>query len=184
MSKLIVSFLSIFFISAPLMVASQDDGAVEEVEVTTPATSEFTESIEINDGVLHYQGESTVPGSLVESWHDTDGDGEIDTWFRYESDVVVEESYDTTGDGEPDVVLLLDAEERVSEITGPEAPSFIRPSTARFEPEPISLTQSSDEDLVGDLSDITIKEPTNNWIFFVLLFLVGAMVYLFWQRQK
>ncbi len=176
MSKIILGTAFIFFL-APFLTAAQ--------EATTTAESEsgFVESVDIDDGVLHYNGDSTVAGTLAESWHDTDGDGSYDAWFVYENDIVVRESYDTNGDATPDLVLELNQNGVVTDVSGTAAADYEVPEPAQFTPERIDITGG--EDLVGDLSDIGLeKKTTNSWIFFVLMFLVGGALYLFWQRQK
>lgn len=169
MSKIILHALFIFLV-LPLAVSAQ----------TGTST---VESVEIDGGVLHYSGDSTTAGTLVESWHDTDGDGEYDAWFVYEDEVVVQESYDTTGDGAADLVLDVNQNAEITKLSGASAATYEAPDAKPFTPEKIDISAGSD--LVGDLSDIELVESTSNsWIFFVLLFLVGGALYLFWQRQK
>lgn len=191
MQKLIASIWILLVCVSPVFVVAQEaaetetDAASEVSEdVDEQEESSFAESIEIENGWLHYGEGGSENGVLLESWHNTNGDEEIDTWFVYEDDVVVRESYDTTGDGEPDLVLAVNANGEITELSGESAVQFERQETAVFTPEQIDIDFSGGEDLVGDLSDISIKEEDNSWIFFVLLFLVGGALYVFWQRQK
>lgn len=190
MQKLIASIWILLVFSSPVFVMAQEaaeteTGAESEVnEDVAEEESPFAESIEIENGWLHYGEGGSEEGVLLESWHDTNGDEEIDMWFVYEDDVVVRESYDTTGNGEPDLVLAINENGEITELSGESAVQFERQETTVFTPEPIDIDFSGGEDLVGDLSDISIKEEDNSWIFFVLLFLVGGALYVFWQRQK
>lgn len=141
----------------------------------------FAESVQIDDGVLYYADADT--NTLIGSAHDTDGNGELDVWISYVADFATEERYDTTGDGQPDTTVTLSQEELVTGLEGEAAASFTPEPTTPFVPATVASPDAGD-DLVGDLSDITIDEANNGWVFFVILLLVGGLLYLFWQRQQ
>ena len=182
MSKIIFSiFITLAIL--PVFVFAQEENEVPSELVVGEQTVTYTEAYSITDGRLYYNesGDSSV--KLVASTHDTDGDDVVDVWLLYgANEQVTTEAYDTNADSEPDVFVALNGEEGVTAITGEGAAQFER-AAIPFLPEPISASGQG-ADLVGDLSDITIEHKDNNWIFFVILLVAGAVLYFFWKRQK
>lgn len=188
-------FLSVLVVTASFAYA-QEEAAVLDEEVTEATDVslltlgdieiEYGEVISIEAGELYYD-ESTEgdEARLVASAHDTDGDELVDAWFVYNTnDLVTTEAYDYDGDEIPDLVLQVDEAGSIQTLSGDMASDFERSKTQRFVPETPTAPVGTEEDLVGDVSDIVIGEEDSNWIFFVLLLLAGGAVYLFWQRQQ
>ena len=169
----------------PILTLAQSEESISESLTIGDQEIIYAEAITIDAGTLYYDKNTDEEGAMmVASSHDTNGDDVVDAWFVYdENQNVTTEAYDQTGDEKPDTILSLDANEDVTAISGEKAGEYSRVQTAPFNPEPISTTVQ-DEDLVGDVSDISIEPKENNWIFFIILFVVAAGLYFFWKRQK
>ncbi len=183
MSK--INLIVVLFLFLPVLVLAQTDEAAPKILEIGDKQITYAEAVTIDDGTLYYDKNTDEEGAaMVASSHDTNGDNLADVWFVYEADQnVTTEAYDQTGDEEPDVILSLDTNGEVTAISGEKAGEYSRVQTTPFNPEPISTTVQG-EDLVGDVSDISIEPKENNWIFFVILFFVAAGLYFFWKRQK
>ena len=183
MSKIVFSiFITLTIL--PVLVFAEEENETPDELLVGEQTVTYTEAYSITDGRLYYSGTDEDSARLVASTHDTDGDEAVDVWLLYgANEQVTTEAYDTDSDNEPDVFVALSGEEGVTAITGEGAAQFERDAATSFSPEPISASGQG-ADLVGDLSDITIEHKDNNWIFFVILLVAGAVLYFFWKRQK
>lgn len=184
--------------------ASQNETAVveeaeEEVEEGDETTEDeenepekverevfWDEEVDVDNGFLYYSGsfdEGTA--QLVASEHDLDGDEIYETWLEYEEGRVAKESNDVDGDGLYDIIVIFNEDGGVQTIEGSLAESLTPEATALFVP---NVPQASDgldaDDLVGDLSDISIEEKDNSWMLFIILLVVGGVLYFVWQRQR
>lgn len=183
MSKIIYSTILFLFVPTVIYAQSEDLSAAS-ITVGDQDIS-YAEAISIDGGMLYYNKNTNEPDALmVASSHDTNGDGLTDAWFVYNTNQdAVTEAYDTTGDGSADIAVSVDVNGDVVSITGEKAAEYTYETASPFNPEPVTNV-NQEQDLVGDVSDISIVQKDNNWIFFVILFAAGALLFLFWKRQN
>lgn len=167
------------------VVAAQSDDVVAtstEIDVSEAETA-ASDVIRVttDDAVLEY-----VDEVLVASEHDLSESEKGTIRIEYAADgVVVRELHDVDADGTYDLEISLDAVGNVVTVTGSASAEYtLGEVSPPFVPLPPDIPAAATKDLVGDISDVTIVEPTNDWIYFVLLFLVGVLFYLFWQSQR
>lgn len=181
-------FITVCILCVPMLSVSAqgETAAASSTESSVTATGiSYDEAVTISGGVLYYRGDSSQPGALVETAHDTDGDGVNDLWLEYENDEVVRELHDTTGDESVDLEITVNANEQVASMSGESAKALTVKPVPPFSPNFSDIsTAAQQDDLVGDLSDITIDEESNSWMFFVFLLIIGAGIYFFWRRQR
>jgi hypothetical protein len=183
MSKVIPTILIALFL--PVLALAQSDESTPKTLEIGDKEIVYAEAVTIDDGTLYYDKNTDEEGAvMVSSSHDTNGDNLIDAWFVYdENQNVTTEAYDQTGDEKPDLILAVDVNGDVTKVSGEMASEYEPVNTKMFSPESVS-TLGQEEDLVGDVSDISIEPKQNNWIFFIILFVVAAGLYFFWKRQK
>lgn len=146
----------------------------------------FDEKIEIDGGALYYSGSiDDNTAQLVASEHNIDDDDFIDVWLSYAGERVVTEGHDTDNNGAPDTFVNLSPDGQLENVTGKLADELNVEAPGQFAP---SVPKASDglntEDLVGDISDISIVKEDRSWIFFIILLIVGVALYFFWKRQR
>jgi len=182
MSKVNLLISLLFFL--PALTVAQTEATTTNSFNIGNQTIEYEETIAIDAGTLYYDKNTNEEGAImVASSHDIDGDGMVDAWFVYDvNQNVILEAYDQTKDQTPDLVLTTDVNGEVTQMSGEMANALKRDLAIPFNPEPIA-NAGLDADLVGDVSDITIEQKDNNWIFFVILLIVGVGLYFFWKRQ-
>lgn len=183
MSKIIIT--TSFVLLAPILLWAQSDENTTNTLTIGTQTIAYEEAISITSGVLYYDKKTEEPNAvLVASVHDTNNDDEDDVWLVYDQNgQATLEAYDTNNDQAPDVFVTLTSEGEVIALEGEGAAQFERDTPTPFSPESI-LNANADTDLVGDLSDISIAPKDNNWVFFVILFIVGMGLYFLWKRQS
>lgn len=138
----------------------------------------YDDTLQTESATLYYENDA-----LVASQHDTDGNGDADLWLRYEDDVLVLEMHDTDGNGEPDVFLDIDANEAVTSISGEGSEALTPPEAPLFEARSVGQGGNAKEDLVGDLSSISIPGQ-GGFMKYVLLLLVIGGGYYYWKRRE
>jgi len=136
-------------------------------------TISYASSTEKDGITLYYENDA-----LAASQHDG-------VWLVYNNDEVVYEAHDTNSDGESDTFIALNGEGEVVEITGLAAENLERPAAVEFRDLMGSGADGeslSDEDLVGDLSSITIPSYHNYLLYFIILATIGGGIW--WYRKK
>lgn len=122
-------------------------------------------------GTLYYSDET-----LVASEHDA-------VTLIYKDDIAVLEAHDTDSDGNLDTFITLDSNGNTTNISGPGADTFTRPETVEF--STLLADRGADntqEDLVGNLDSIDIPRYHNYTLYVILILLsVGGF---WWYRRK
>jgi len=136
---------------------------------------QYTDEVQKGNTTLYYN-----TNTLVASADDADGNGKADVWLKYQNDAVVLEAHDTDGDGTPDAFFQLGANEQVTRQYGSGIDALQRPEAESFD----SLIKGTGEDLVGDLSDITIPGGGIGWLWWVLILGVLAGGGFWWVKRK
>ena len=162
MKKLLLGILVL-----PLLVLAEEGELRVGGEVIAYDESSLTES-----GVLYYFNDE-----LVASEHGA-------VLLVYKDDQVVMEAHDITGDGEFSTILTLDQSGAVVEVKGDGAEQFERPEVVELE-ELLAVDGGAgapDDDLVGDLSSITIPKYRNYTFYIMTIVLLGSAYW--WHRRK
>jgi hypothetical protein len=176
--KLLLS-LMVLIAFVPPMVSAQEDGT----DVPAEGASPYAETVTIANGFLYYVTSPEEGGGLSASAHDTNGDGALDVWFTYTEGIVASEAYDYDRDGEPDTTLTLSPDGSVVAISGPGSADFETRTPSQFVPAADAALPPAEE-LVGDLSNITLEKEQYGAVLFLLLLAAGGLLYFFVKRQR
>ncbi len=139
---------------------------------------EYTEKFEFENVELFYNGDE-----LVLSAHDENGDGVFETWLWYRDDIVVREGHDTDTVAGPDAFFELNTNEDVTREFGEGISTYTKPDIVSFETRIEEGGISETEDLVGDLSSITIPGGSNPFLI-VLFVIIAILGFVWWKRQR
>ena len=163
-----MKFLLLIALFLPFTVFAQDAHELTVGERTV----QYEITIDDGGNTLYYQGDTMVAVT-------SEG-----VWILYENDQVVYEAHDTNEDGTADAFLTLDSKGDVTAMTGDGAKSFERPEVDVFsvgrDTDSITLAE---EDLVGDLSSITIPGGTSYTWYLVLAAFLAAGGYLLYRKH-
>lgn len=166
--KIALPLLAILFL--PFVAFAQGTASLGE-----GGSVSYTDSKESNGATLYYRNEA-----LVLSAHDTDGNKKPDLWLVYQNDVAVREAHDTDNDGTPDAFFELNVNEQTTRSYGKGLAALQAPETISFE----SRINGEGEDLVGDLSSITIPGGGGGLVVWVILLLIVAGGAFWWFRLR
>jgi|GEM_PF-1780178 len=166
MKKILITSLLILL---PFTLSAQEKDTISVGEENVA----YTEMIE-ESGISYYYDEDV----LVVSEHNNK------IWLVYRANGTILEAHDTNSDGTPDVFFELNAEEEVVSSSGEGVSQFERPEITTFESLIDKEGAGSDEDLAGDLSEITIPGGTSKTLIFALIIFVLVAGYVVWSRKQ
>lgn len=151
----------------------------ETLSLGEGGTVTYNTSKEVENTLLYYQNDV-----LVASAHDTDINNRFDVWITYRNEEAFLEAHDTDGNDTPDTFFELTQNEKVSRMYGSGATSFEKPKEVTFDSRIAQSDETNEEDLVGDLSSITLPGDGSGFIWLVIILAGAAGVYWWKYRRK
>lgn len=187
----IISFLLMFAVVIPASAQSNEiviapEIVVEYTEVTeidTDNNNKIDKWSYIGDGTgLKVDGVS-VP-DIVATAYDTDNDGVANLWLVYNTDQTIKyEAHDTTGDGNADTIFEISASGEVVNISGEEAGKLDRVKTEIFIGGASGNAGLSDDELIGDISDLDKSSGGSSIVLYIIIVLAIAG-FIYWKKRK
>jgi len=156
-------------ITTPLLLFAQ----TESILHIGAQTITYDKEAKVGEVTLYYQADTLVASQ------------QADVWIMYKDDQAVLEAYDTNTDGTPDTFVTLSKEGEVQAVTGEGATELERPVVVPFDDllSKETGTTGTEEDLVGDISSITIPSYHNYTLYTLVLLVLGGG-YWWYKKRK
>jgi hypothetical protein len=182
MQKIILTILTaIFSISFFSVVSAQE---TQNLNISADVSVPYTEILEFDQNEDEQIDKWTYKNqdSITLTAYDTNNDKKPDLWLKYDKDQVLAlEIHDTNKDGTPDIFFELSGDEKIKNKYGDGLKKFERPETKIFTPQ--QETTLSNEELLGDLSDLD-PEKSGSMTIVLIFILLGAAVWWYLKSKR
>ena len=169
---------SLSFFSVALAQETQKLNITEQISVPYTEISKFDQNENGEIDKWSYKNKN----SITLTAYDTNNDKKPDLWLKYDDNQVLDlEIHDTDKDGTPDIFFELSEDGKIKNKYGDGLKEFERPKTKIFTPQ--EKTTISNEELLGDLSDLDSKKSGSTATILIFILLLGAVVWWYFRKK-